>query len=111
MRSATARADRQSSCLSASEPHGYVHVAGQFATAHRREIEARLQHEARRARGDSPGSRIIATDVDSGGGLLVATTTEHLAHRLGQALFKTFGGELHHGFGHGNRLAFVWWRC
>ncbi|MGH9350533.1 MAG: hypothetical protein ACRD26_25080 [Vicinamibacterales bacterium] len=48
--------------------------------------------------------------MDSGGRLLVATTTEHPAHRLGQALFKTFGGELH-GFGHGNRPAFVWWQC
>jgi hypothetical protein len=89
---------------------GYLHAAGDFVTAHRREIEATLRCEAMRAHGESSAADIIATDMDGSGGLLVSTTTEHLAHRLGQALFQSFGGELHHGFGHGNKIAFVWWR-
>lgn len=92
------------------EPHGYVHIAGEFANAHRPEILAVLGWEAERAHRGSPAARIMAWDEDGSGGLLVTTTTEHLAHRLGRALEKTLGGELHHGFFHSNKLAFVWWR-
>jgi len=91
------------------EPHGYVHIAGAFATEHRPEIEALVRREADRARRDSPASDAIAWDDDGTGGLLVTTTTEHLAHRLGRALHDAFGGELHHGFNGHNKLALVWW--
>lgn len=111
MRSSTRFTDTRSPLLPASDPHGYLHVAGHFAAAHRPDIQGMLNREAQRAHRNSPVSRIIATDVDGSGGLLVSTTTEHLAHRLGQALCRAFGGELHHGFGHKNKLAFVWWRC
>lgn len=89
---------------------GYLHASGELVAARRPEIEAALGREARRAHHDSPAASIVATDSDGSGGLLVATTTEHLAHRLGQALVNVFGGDLHHGFGHQNRIAFVWWR-
>ena len=91
-------------------PHGYLHVGGAFAAGHAGEVEQVLRGEEARARALSPPSRIIAVDSDGGTGLLVSTATEHLAHRLGRALITSFGGELHHGFGHGSRLAFVWWR-
>lgn len=91
------------------EPHGYLHIAGAFANGHRGEIEAALAREARRASEASPAARIIAIDTDTGS-LLVSTTTEHLAHRLGRALVKAFGGELHSGFGLRNNLALVWWQ-
>ncbi len=92
------------------EPHGYLHIAGAFVDAHAPDVEAALRREEARAHRASPPSAIIAADPDETGGLLVSTTTEHLAHRLGQALVAAFGGELHHGFGHGHKLAFVWWR-
>ena len=41
--------------------------------------------------------------------LLVTTTTEHLAIRLGQALEKAFDGKVLFGFSHENKLAHVWW--
>ena len=92
------------------EPRGYVHISGHFANAHRGEIEALLRAEEQRAHGSSPQARVLGWDDDGSGGLLMTTTTEHLAHRLGRSLQKAHGGELHHGFFRDNKLAFVWWR-
>ena len=91
------------------EPRGYLHIAGGFAKAHHSDIETVLRTEEQRAHRISPEARILARD-DKGDGLLVSTTTEHLAHRLGHALHKNLGGELHHGFLRDNKLALVWWR-
>ena len=105
-----------SSVATASSPRpgfhvaGYLHAASDFVTAHRGEIEATLRCEAMRAHGDSPAADIIARTWTAPADSPVSTTTEHLAHRLGEALFQSFGGELHHGFGHRNKIAFVWWR-
>jgi hypothetical protein len=91
-------------------PRGYLHVATDVSTLGRPDVEGVLMDEARRAHRESPVADIIAVDDDGVNGLLVSTTTEHLAHRLGRALYKKFGGELHHGFGRRNSLALVWWR-
>jgi hypothetical protein len=93
------------------EPRGYVHISGAFARTHGLELDVLLRHEEQRARRDSPTARIVGWDDDGSGGLLLTTTTEHLAHRLGRSLERRFGGEVHHGFSHGNKLALVWWRC
>jgi len=95
---------------SAVLPHGYVHIPGASARGYWSELEWLLRREEARAHRDSPAARILACDDDGSGGLLVATTTEHLAHRLGRSLQKTLGGEVHHGFGNCSRVAFVWWR-
>lgn len=92
------------------QPHGCVHVGGTFAAANREHVETLLWREAQRAHLTSPAARILACDDDGSGGLLVTTSTEHLAHRLGRLLRSAHGGEVHHGFSHNNRLAFVWWR-
>jgi hypothetical protein len=94
-----------------TEPRGYVHISGEFAHTHRAEVEELLRSEEQRAHSASPAARIVAWDGDGSGGLLLTTTTEHLAHRLGRSLESGFGGEVHHGFSHGNKLALVWWRC
>ena len=39
----------------------------------------------------------------------VSTTTEHLAQRIGHALNKAYGGEVHYDFSHENKLARVSW--
>jgi len=41
--------------------------------------------------------------------VLLSTTTEHLAIRLGRALEKAFDGRVLYGFSHENKLAHVWW--
>ena len=46
------------------------------------------------------------SDIDT---LVLATTTEHLAKRLGQALEKAYSGKVHYDFSHENKLARVRW--
>jgi hypothetical protein len=92
------------------EVHGYLHVGHGLSSARASALIRVMKDEAGRASRQSPQSQIIAIDDDGSGGLLVSTTTEHLAHRLGKALHAAFGGTLHHGFGHCYKLAFVWWR-
>lgn len=90
-------------------PCGFVHLGGAFFAAHRQEIERLLRKEADRAAEDNPLARVM--DWESGGDskLTVTTTTEHLAQRLGHALEKAFGGEVHYDFSHENKLARVSW--
>jgi hypothetical protein len=99
-------------CLrdTSSIPHGYVHVVGEFFAQHRDEIEHLLHSEVSSARHDNPLHQALRWDDDGTGGLMVATTTEYLAERLGHALNKAYSGEVHYGFSHENKFAHVWWQ-
>ena len=91
-------------------PHGFVHVDGEFVRAHRADIVALLRNEAARAAEHNPLARIVTWHDDGRtDDVLVTTTTEHLAIRLGQALEKAFDGRVLYGFSHENKLAHVWW--
>ena len=91
-------------------PHGFVHVDGEFVRTHRADIVSLLKNETARAGEDNPLAQII--DWHENGhtdDVLVTTTTEHLAIRLGRALEKAFDGKVLYGFSHENKLAHVWW--
>lgn len=89
---------------------GFVYVSGDFLASHRREIERLLDNEAERAAVDNPLARIMTREMDETGRLVVSTTTEHLAQRLGHSLEKAFDGEVRYDFSHENKLARVYWR-
>lgn len=89
---------------------GYVHLSGGFLTVHQNEIEQLLRNETDRAMVDNPLGRIMALERDEDGDIIVQTTTEHLAQRLGHALEKAYDGEIRYDFSHENKLAHVWWR-
>lgn len=91
-------------------PRGYVHVDGGFFAAHRSDIEHLLHNEAARARADNPLAQIASWRHFEDGSLLITTSTEHLAQRLGHALEKAYDGTVHYGFSHENKMAHVWWR-
>ncbi len=93
-----------------SVPKGFVHVDGDWVRGHRTEVESLLQGELSRAGTASPMAQLVYWGDDGAGGLLVTTTTEHLAVRLGRALEAAYDGELRYGFAHENTLAHVWWR-
>lgn len=90
-------------------PHGFLHIDGDFFAQHRPDLERLLRNEADRAREHNPLDQAIDWEDLNGDGLLVTTSTEHLAQRLGRALQKAFDGELHYGFSHENKLAHIWW--
>lgn len=91
-------------------PHGYLHVDGEFLASHRGDIDHLLHNEAERAREDNPLHQIVGSEDLHGGGLLITTSTEHLAQRLGRALEKAYDGKITYGFSHENKLAHIWWR-
>ena len=93
----------------AGVPHGFVHVDGEFVAQHRDEVLGLLHNEVDRAAEDNPLAQVLDWGDDGAGGLLVTTTTEHLALRLGRALEKAFDGKALFGFSHENKLAHVWW--
>jgi hypothetical protein len=90
-------------------PGGYVHLDGNFLSAHFDEIERLLRNEAERAGRDNPLARILEWQKGDARGLTLTTTTEHLAQRLGHALEKAFSGEVRYDFSHENKLAHVYW--
>jgi NMD protein affecting ribosome stability and mRNA decay len=94
--------------VQAGVPSGFVDVDGAFAAAHLPELMRLIENEATRAAEDNPTARIIQVHRRRGG-LIVTTTTEHLAQRLGQALVKAYGGDVHYDFSHENKLARVRW--
>ena len=91
-------------------PHGFVHVDGDFVRTHRDDVVRLLKNEAARAAEDNPLAQIVAWH-DSGHShdVLVTTTTEHLAIRMGRALERAYDGRALYGFSHENKLAHVWW--
>ncbi len=89
-------------------PGGFVTVDGAFFEHHGDEIEVLLTNEAERAALDNPLGRMM-TSTREKGQLLLTTTTEHLAQRLGHALEKAFGGTVRYDFSHENKVARVYW--
>jgi hypothetical protein len=51
----------------------------------------------------------MSTMRDAEGRLIVTTTTEHLAQRLGHALQKAYRGHVRFDFSHENKFARVYW--
>jgi hypothetical protein len=91
-------------------PSGFVYLEGAFLLAHRDEIERLLRNEAERRAVDNPLARIMTFEADEEGRLIVTTTTEHLAERLGWSLERAFDGEVRFNYSHENKLARVYWK-
>lgn len=74
-------------------PAGIITIEGPFAEAHREEIRGLLRNEAQAEAREHPMNRVLAITTHDGG--MTATTTDiHLARRLGEALQRSFKGEL-----------------
>lgn len=112
-RSATKHTAKSTLCPACKQeragvPSGFVYVKGKFSIKHRNEIGRLLRNEAERVAQDNPLARIMGWE-DTDDQLVVKTTTEHLAQRLGHALEKAFHGEVRYDFSHENKLARVYW--
>jgi hypothetical protein len=89
-------------------PSGFLYVKGEFFNKHHDEITQLLRNEAERDGEDNPLARIMGWE-ETDNELVVKTTTEHLAQRLGHALEKAFDGDVRYDFSHENKLARVYW--
>lgn len=89
-------------------PAGYVTIAGDFFRDHRAEVLGRIVHCAEQERAEHPLERIVAMREEDGG-MLVTTTSTHLARLIGHALKKSFKGELKMTYAPDDNLLRVRW--
>jgi NMD protein affecting ribosome stability and mRNA decay len=78
-------------------PAGVVTIEGEFASAHRAEIENLVRNFEEREKRDHPLKRIIAIDEQEGA-LVVSTTDGKLARSIADALHNAYQGELDYQF-------------
>jgi hypothetical protein len=88
---------------------GEVRISGGYVPAHRAAIERLVRNEAARAAEDNPTAAIVSLDRPAPRRLVVRTTTEHLAQRIGHALHKAMHGQVRYRFSHENKFAHVTW--
>jgi NMD protein affecting ribosome stability and mRNA decay len=88
---------------------GVLTLEGEFFSQHREEIITLLTREAERVLAKSPLDRVIQTIPEGEDRLVVETTTDKLAQRLGRAIYRAYKGELDFRWSHMNKLVRVYW--
>lgn len=90
-------------------PHGIVTLSGDYWPQHREEILNLIRNEESRAMGTNPLERIM--DIrEEGGELIIETTNEKLAQRLGRHIDKAHKGEIDYRWSNDNHLVRVYWK-
>ena len=94
--------------IAEGSPAGYITMTGGFFTAHRDELLARVRHCEQKEKTTHPLERIMAIDAAKGG-VLVTTTSVHLARRVAHALESSFKGNLSLSYNRQDNLLRVRW--
>lgn len=90
-------------------PGGIVTLAGSYVLPHKREIIKLVKNEEDRARGFNPLERVMSIKENGRGSIIISTTNEKLAQRLGRAIKKAFHGDVKYHWSHDNKLVRVDW--
>ncbi len=90
-------------------PGGIVTLKGAYVLPHKQDLMNLIKNEEERARGFNPLERIMSIKENGHGNLVISTTNEKLAQRLGRALKKAFHGDVSYGWSHDNKLVRVDW--
>lgn len=90
-------------------PGGIVTLRGGYVFAHKQDIMNLVKNEEARARGFNPLERVMSIRENGYGGIVISTTNEKLAQRLGRAMKKAFSGEVVYAWSHDNKLVRVEW--
>lgn len=90
-----ANEERCPACLRIRDgfPAGHITIAGEFFAAHRDEILNRVRNCEAREKTEHPLERIIAVDPVADG-VLVTTTSVHLARLIADGLYDAWKGDL-----------------
>jgi hypothetical protein len=90
------------------DPHGILTLHGDYWPLHRDDILNLIRHEEERGLNANPLERImnIREETDC---LVVETTNEKLAQRIGRQIDKAHKGRLEYKWSDGNRLVRVEW--
>ena len=90
-------------------PSGIVTLMGSYVLPHKQDVLNLVKNEEERARGFNPLERVMSIREDGHGNIVINTTTEKLAQRLGRAIRKAFQGKVAYHWSHDNKLARVDW--
>ncbi len=90
-------------------PEGYLTLSGDFLAERKPEIITLLKNEAARVSSRSVLDRVIKMTEEGKDRLVVETTTEKLAQRLGRAVYRAYKGELNFSWAEPNRFVRVYW--
>ena len=90
-------------------PGGIVTLKGDFVLPHKDELMNLIRNEEERARGFNPLERVMSIKENGFGGMIISTTNEKLAQRLGRAIKKAFHGAVTYRWSHDNKLVRVEW--
>jgi NMD protein affecting ribosome stability and mRNA decay len=88
---------------------GVLTLSGDFFRERQEEILTLLKNEAERVSSRSVLDRVIQMTEAGKDKLVVETTTEKLAQRLGRAVYRAYKGELHFRWAEMNRFVRVYW--
>jgi hypothetical protein len=90
-------------------PGGIVTLKGDYVLPHKTDLMNLVRNEEERARGLNPLERVIAIKESGFGSIVISTTNEKLAQRIGRAIKKAFHGAVAYHWSHDNKLARVDW--
>jgi NMD protein affecting ribosome stability and mRNA decay len=90
-------------------PGGIVTLKGDYVLPHKQDLMNLVKNEEERARGFNPLERVMSIRENGHGNIVISTTNEKLAQRLGRAIKKAFHGEVTYQWSHDNKLARVDW--
>jgi hypothetical protein len=89
-------------------PAGRIELSGDFLGDHREEILNLVRNAESAEKAERPMERIMAI-LEEGGRILVTTTGIHVARRIGEALSRSYQGELDCRYGDGEDSIRVAW--
>ena len=89
-------------------PEGVVTLRGDFLKNHKNEILNLVRNEEERAKSNNSLGRIIDIE-DSDDKIVITTTNEKIAQRIGREVRKAYQGELEYKWSHGNKMVRVEW--
>lgn len=91
-------------------PFGIARFEGSFLNeTNLNELKNIIKNVEKNVRGKRPLQRILKIE-ESKNSLTVYTTYDHLARRIGEAVYKAFKGEFNIKYKDGERFARVYWR-
>lgn len=89
-------------------PHGIVTLRGDYWPQHREDILNLIHNEEGRGMNTNPLERIMDIREDAGA-LIIETTNEKLAQRIGRSVHSAHKGNVEYKWPDGNRLVRVDW--
>ncbi|MGV3721332.1 MAG: BCAM0308 family protein [Actinomycetota bacterium] len=97
-------------CLKSEErlPGGILTLRGDYWPRHRDDILNLIRNQEEEARQDNPLERILSLREENGS-VIVETTNEKLAQKIGRSIAKAHHGHIEYQWGDGNRLVRVNW--